>query len=202
MLNVTVPVALDGSAAVYVTDCVYACGDGKAVAVNALTCTASLLTAGSASVDEMRAVLVTAPLNPDDSVTGIVISGKEVPAPIAEPGAYVQVTVGLTVVPDQQELLVAVPGVIPAGSVSVTVSALDSDPPVEAMPGARTKLAWFPASICPPSLSEVVSDRSGTEPISVEATSWLTSWYSLEAPVDAVQPKVSWYGIPVAGSIQ
>ena len=62
MLKVTVPVALEGSAAVYVTDCVNACGDGNAVAVNALTCTGSLLTAGKPSVDEMRAVLVTVPL--------------------------------------------------------------------------------------------------------------------------------------------
>ena len=50
MLKVTEPVALEGSAAVYVTDCVYDCGDGSAVAVNALTLTVSLPTAGSPSV--------------------------------------------------------------------------------------------------------------------------------------------------------
>jgi hypothetical protein len=72
---------------------VNACGDGSAVAVNALTLTVSLLTAGSPSSDEMRAELVTDPLRLDESVTGIVISGKEVPAPIDELGVYVQVTV-------------------------------------------------------------------------------------------------------------
>ena len=93
MLNVTVPVVLDGNVAVYVTNCVYVCGDGRAVAVNALTLTVSLLTAGSPSVEEMRAELVTEPRSAEDSVTGIVISGREVPAPMADAGVYVQVTV-------------------------------------------------------------------------------------------------------------
>ncbi len=93
MEKVTVPVALDGSAAEYVTGCSHVCGDGSAVAVNALTFTTSLLTAGSASVDEIRALLVTLPLNPDESVIGMVISGSVVPAPMAEPGVYVHVTV-------------------------------------------------------------------------------------------------------------
>lgn len=93
MEKVTVPVALDGSAAEYVTGCSHVCGDGVADAVNAVTFTTSLLTAGSASVDEMRAVLVTLPLNPDDSVTGTVMFGSAVPAPMAAPGVYVQVTV-------------------------------------------------------------------------------------------------------------
>ena len=141
MLKVTVPVAVEGRAAVYVTDCVYACGDGNAVAVKALTFAASLLTAGRPSLDEMRAVLVTVPLNPDDSVTGMVMSGSAVPAAIADPGAYVHVTVCPVVVHDQSELLVAVPGVIPAGSVSVTVSMSASGPPDAATPGERMKLA-------------------------------------------------------------
>lgn len=192
MLKVTVPVAEAGSAAVYVTACLYACGEGKAVAVKEETFTVSLLTAGSPSVDEMRAELVTLPLNPDDSVTGMVMLGSEVPAAIAEPGVYVHVTVWDTVVHAQSELLVAVPGVMPAGSVSVTVSRFASVPPLAATPGPRMKLAWLPASICPPSLSDVVIDRSGTAPTSVVATSWLTSWYSFDPPVDAVQPKVSW----------
>ena len=86
MLKVTVPVAIEGSTAEYVTDCVYACGDGDADAMNELTFTASLLTAGSPSVDEMRAVFVTVPLNPKDSATGIVMSGNVVPAAIANAG--------------------------------------------------------------------------------------------------------------------
>jgi len=72
---------------------VYACGDGNAVAVNALTLTVSLLIAGSPSSDEMRAELVTDPLRLDESVTGIVIFGKEVPAPIDDVGVNVHVTV-------------------------------------------------------------------------------------------------------------
>jgi hypothetical protein len=64
-----------------------------------------------------------------------------------------------------------VPGVIPAGNVSVTVSMFDSLPPLEVSPGARTKLAWLPASMCPLSLSLFVIDRSGTLPVSVDATS-------------------------------
>jgi hypothetical protein len=93
MLKVTEPVALEGSAAVYVTVCVYACGDGNAVAVNALTLTVSLATAGSPSSDEMRAELVTDPERLEEIVTGIVMLGKEVPAAIADAGVYVHVTV-------------------------------------------------------------------------------------------------------------
>ncbi len=90
---------------------------------------------------------------------------------------------------------------MPVGSVSLTVSRFDSDPPLEATPGARVNVALLPASMCPPSLSEVAMERSGTAPTSVEAVSWLTSWYSLDPPVEAVHPKVSWYGMPVAGLI-
>ena len=67
-------------------------------------------------------MLVTEPLNVDDSVTGIVILGSAVPAGIAVAGVYVQVTVEVTVVHAQSALLVAAPGVMPAGTVSVTVS--------------------------------------------------------------------------------
>jgi hypothetical protein len=171
ILNVTVPVALEGSAAVYVTVCRYVCGDGNAVAVNALTFTVSLATAGSASSDEMRAEFVTDPERPDESVTGIVIVGKAVPAAIADAGVYVHVTVWPTVPQLQSELLVAVPGVMPPGTVSETVSMSPSGPPLDATLGARTKLAWLPASICPLSLSDLVSARSGTLPVSVVATS-------------------------------
>ena len=106
-----------------------------------LTFTASLLTAGRASVDERRAVLVTVPLNPAESVTGIVISGNAVPAAIADGGVYVHVTVWPVVVQDQSELLVAVPGITPAGRMSVTVSMFASEPPLPLVPGARMKLA-------------------------------------------------------------
>jgi hypothetical protein len=71
----------------------------------------------------------------------------------------------------QSALLVAVPGVIPVGTVSVTVSMSPSGPPLDATLGASTKLAWLPASICPLSLSDLVSARSGTLPVSVVATS-------------------------------
>jgi hypothetical protein len=175
MLKVTDPVALEGSAAVYVTVCVYDCGDGSAVALNALTLTVSLLTAGRASSDEMRAELVTEPLSDDESVTGIVISGKEVPAAIADPGVYVHVTAWPAVTHAQSELLVAVPGVMPVGTVSLTVSMSPSGPPLPATLGARMKFAWLPASMFWLSLSVLVMARSGTLPVSVDATSWLTS---------------------------
>ena len=94
MVNVTVPVALEGSAAVYVTDCAYVCGDGNADAVKALTFTGVVARSRAVpSVDEMRAVLVTVPLSPDESVTGMVMFGSAVPAAIAEGGVYVHVTV-------------------------------------------------------------------------------------------------------------
>ena len=143
-------------------------------------------------MDERRAVLVTVPLSIGDRVTGIVMLGRDVPAGSAELGVYVQVTVWLAVVHAQSALLVAVPGVIPAGSVSVTVSMFASGPPLDETLGARMKSAWFPASIFPLSLSDLVSDSSGTAPINVDAVSWLTSWYSFEPPVEAVHPKVSW----------
>ena len=60
---------------------------------------------------------------------------------------YVHVTVWPAVAHAQSALLVAVPGVMPAGSVSVTVSMFDSDPPLDETLGARMKLAWLPASI-------------------------------------------------------
>ena len=170
LVNVTVPVALEGSAAVSVTGCAYAWGDGDADAVKALTFTGSLLVAGSPSVDEMRAVLVMVPLSPSVSVTGMLMSGNAVPAVIAEGGVYVHVTVCPDVVHAQSALLVALPGVMPAGSVSVTVSRFASVPPVADVPGERRKTPWLPASICPLSLSVVLSDRTGCDPSRLEAT--------------------------------
>ena len=93
VVKVTVPVALVGSVEEYVTDCPYTCGDGSAAAVNALTVTASLLVAGSPSVEEIRAMFVTVPLNPSDRVTGTVMTGSAVPAAIGDSGVYVQLTV-------------------------------------------------------------------------------------------------------------
>ena len=103
-------------------------------------------------MDEMPATLLTLPLNPEESVTGTVMSGRAVPAAMADAGVYVQVTTCPAVPQLQSEGLVAVPGVMPVGSVSVTVSWFASVPPLAEVPGASVRLAWLPASIsrrCP-----------------------------------------------------
>ena len=96
-----------GSAAVYVTDCRYVCGDGSAVAVNGADIHDVVAHRGQwPSVDEMRAVFVTLPLNPAESVTGTVMFGSVVPAAIADAGVYVHVTVCAAVAHAQSEGLV------------------------------------------------------------------------------------------------
>jgi hypothetical protein len=61
--------------------------------VKPLTVTVCTLVAGSPSVEEMPAVLLTLPLKLVESAIGTVMLGNAVPAAMAEAGVYVQVTI-------------------------------------------------------------------------------------------------------------
>ena len=72
-----------------------------------------------------------------DTVTGMLTTGRTVPAGTGRVPAYVQVTV-CAAVPHDQFVPVAVPGTMPEGRVSVRVITLDSAvPPEETTPWAE-----------------------------------------------------------------
>src|SRR5665213_857720 len=88
----------------------------------------------AASDEDTDTVLTIPPETVADTVTGMLTTGRTVPAGTGRVPAYVQVTV-CAAVPHDPFVPVAVPGTMPEGRVSVRVTTLDSAvPPEETTP--------------------------------------------------------------------